>query len=107
MNQEQVDNTVDKNFEKIKDLGAMDFIGISNFIIAEEWLQNTERILDLIDCTKSKRISYVASLFELDILSWQKTIQKSENVMMIMTWIDFLKIFTERYFRGICRQKKD
>ena len=35
MNQEQMDNTIDKNFEKIKNLGATVFRGISDSIIAE------------------------------------------------------------------------
>ena len=46
MNQRQMDSTFDKNYEKINDQGAKVFTGISNSIIAKEWLQNTEEILD-------------------------------------------------------------
>ena len=70
MSQRQVDDLVDKNYEKIKEKGVKVFICTGDTIIAEEWLQNTERILYQIDCTNTKKISYAMSLLQLDILSW-------------------------------------
>ena len=65
-----MDSTIDKNYEKTREQGAKVFMDTGDTIIAEEWLQNTEEILDQIECKDEKRISYVVSLFKQDALNW-------------------------------------
>ena len=61
----------------------------------EEWLRNTERVIDRFDCTSEQQVKYAVSLVEKDALDWWETISRSRDRPMTWTWTNF--------FAGICR----
>ncbi|KAL0455612.1 UNVERIFIED_CONTAM: Transposon Tf2-12 polyprotein [Sesamum latifolium] len=73
---------------------------------AEEWLRNTERVLDRIECTPEQRLRYAVSLFEKDALDWVETVPGSKNRPIILTWNDFLKEFADKYTPPVYRNCK-
>ena len=46
MGQKQIESTLDKNYERIRKQSAKVFTGTTDPMVAEEWLRNTERVLD-------------------------------------------------------------
>ncbi|KAL0289247.1 UNVERIFIED_CONTAM: hypothetical protein Sangu_2622700 [Sesamum angustifolium] len=91
------DAVIDKNYEVLRRQGAKVFAGTTDPIEAEEWLRNTERVLDRIEWTFEQKFRYAVSLFEKDALDWWETLPGSKNRPITLTWNDFLKEFADKY----------
>ncbi|KAL0440175.1 UNVERIFIED_CONTAM: hypothetical protein Slati_2500500, partial [Sesamum latifolium] len=89
--------TIDKNYEVVRRQGAKVFTGTTDPAEAEEWLRNTERVLDRIECTVEQKLKYAVSLLEKDALDWWETISGSRDREITLTWDDFLREFAEKY----------
>ncbi|KAL0395413.1 UNVERIFIED_CONTAM: Transposon Tf2-11 polyprotein [Sesamum latifolium] len=100
------DAVIDKNYEIVRRQGAKVFPGTTDPAEAEEWLRNTERVLDRIECTPEQRLRYAVSLFEKDALDWWETVSGSKNRPIILTWNDFLKEFADKYTPPVYRNRK-
>ncbi|KAL0386526.1 UNVERIFIED_CONTAM: Retrovirus-related Pol polyprotein from transposon [Sesamum latifolium] len=100
------DAVIDKNYKIVRRQGAKVFPGTTDPAEAEEWLRNTERVLDRIECTPEQRLRYAVSLFEKDALDWWKTVPGNKNRPIILTWNDFLKEFADKYTPPIYRNRK-
>ncbi|KAL0448766.1 UNVERIFIED_CONTAM: Transposon Ty3-I Gag-Pol polyprotein, partial [Sesamum latifolium] len=99
------DAVIDKTYEIVRRQGAKVFPGTTDPAEAEEWLRNTERVLDRIECTPEQRLRYAVSLFEKDALDWWKTVPGSKNRPIILTWNDFLKEFADKYTPPVYRNR--
>ncbi|KAL0395289.1 UNVERIFIED_CONTAM: Retrovirus-related Pol polyprotein from transposon [Sesamum latifolium] len=100
------DAVIDKNYEIVRRQGAKVFAGTTDPAEAEEWLRNTERVLDRIECTPEQRLRYAVSLFEKDALDWWKTVPGSKNRPITLTWNDFLKKFADKYTPPVYKNRK-
>ncbi|KAL0294450.1 UNVERIFIED_CONTAM: Retrovirus-related Pol polyprotein from transposon [Sesamum radiatum] len=97
------DAVIDKNYEIVRRQGAKVFAGTTDPAEAEEWLRNTERVLDRIECTPEQRLRYAVSLFEKDALDWWETVLGSKNRPITLIWNDFLKEFVDKYIPLVYR----
>ncbi|KAL0288844.1 UNVERIFIED_CONTAM: Retrovirus-related Pol polyprotein from transposon [Sesamum angustifolium] len=100
------DAVIDKNYEVVRRQGAKVFAGTTDPAEAEEWLRNTERVLDRIECTPEQKLRYAVSLFEKNALNWWETILGSKNRPITLTWNDFLKEFADKYTPPVYRNRK-
>ncbi|KAL0401651.1 UNVERIFIED_CONTAM: Transposon Ty3-G Gag-Pol polyprotein [Sesamum latifolium] len=100
------DAIIDKNYEIVRRQGAKVFPGTTDPAEVEEWLRNTERVLDRIECTPEQRLRYAVSLFEKDALNWWETVPGSKNRPITLTWNDFLKEFADKYTPPVYRNRK-
>ncbi|KAL0411911.1 UNVERIFIED_CONTAM: Retrovirus-related Pol polyprotein from transposon [Sesamum latifolium] len=100
------DAVIDKNYEIVRRQGAKVFPGTTDSAEAEEWLRNTERVLDRIECTLEQRLRYAVSLFEKDALDWWEIVPGSKNCSITLTWNDFLKEFIDKYTPPIYRNQE-
>ncbi|KAL0412029.1 UNVERIFIED_CONTAM: hypothetical protein Slati_3792600 [Sesamum latifolium] len=100
------DAVIDKNYEIVRRQGAKVFPGTTDPAEAEEWLRNTETVLDRIECTPEQRLRYAVSLFEKDALDWWETVPGSKNRPITLTWNDFLKEFADKYTPPVYRNRK-
>ncbi|KAL0298102.1 UNVERIFIED_CONTAM: hypothetical protein Sangu_3161100 [Sesamum angustifolium] len=91
------DAVIDKNYEVVRRQGAKVFADATDPAEVEEWLRNTERVLDRIECTSEQKLRYSVSLFEKDALDWSETIPGSKIRPITLTWNDFLKEFVDKY----------
>ena len=80
-----VGNVVDETYEKIRKQGVKAFAGTTDPAVAEEWLRGTKRILNQFECTFEKKVSYVVSLFEQDVLDWWEMVPGSKNIPITLT----------------------
>ncbi|XP_050216711.1 uncharacterized protein LOC126667700 [Mercurialis annua] len=97
---------IDKNYERVRKQGAKTFGGTTDHAKAEEWLRNTERVLDIIECAPQHKLKYAMSLFEKDALDWWETNPGSGNRPLTLTKDDFLREFGEKYMPPVYRDKK-
>ncbi|KAL0420383.1 UNVERIFIED_CONTAM: Transposon Ty3-G Gag-Pol polyprotein [Sesamum latifolium] len=79
------------------------FAGTTDPAEAEEWLRNTERVLDRIECMSEQKLRYAVSLFEKDALDWWETVPGSKDRPITLTWKDFLKEFADKYTLSVYR----
>ncbi|XP_011101073.1 uncharacterized protein LOC105179178 [Sesamum indicum] len=86
--------------------GVKVFAGTTDPTEADEWLRNTERALDRIECTSEQTLRYVVSLPEKDALDLWETVPGSKNRPVILTWNDFLKEFADNYTPPVYRNRK-
>ncbi|KAL2251399.1 UNVERIFIED_CONTAM: hypothetical protein Sindi_2262200 [Sesamum indicum] len=100
------DVVIDKNYEIVRRQGAKVFAGTTDPAEAEEWLRNTERVLDRIECTSEQKLRYVVSLLEKDALDWWETVPGSRNRPATLTWNDFLKEFADKYTPPVYRNQE-
>ncbi|KAL2248239.1 UNVERIFIED_CONTAM: hypothetical protein Sindi_2676200 [Sesamum indicum] len=100
------DAIIDKNYEIVRRQGVKVFAGTTDPAEAEEWLRNTERVLDRIECTSEQKLRYVVSLLEKDALDWWETVPWSKNRLVTLTWNDFLKEFADKYTPPVYRNRK-
>ncbi|KAL0449665.1 UNVERIFIED_CONTAM: hypothetical protein Slati_1522900 [Sesamum latifolium] len=100
------DAVIDKNYEIVRRQREKVFAGTTNPAEAEEWLRNTERVLDRIECTPEQRLRYAVSLFEKDTLDWWETVPGSKNRPITLTWNDFLKKFADKYTPPVYRNQE-
>ncbi|KAL0336533.1 UNVERIFIED_CONTAM: hypothetical protein Sradi_4865200 [Sesamum radiatum] len=61
---------IDRNYERIRKMGAIEFEGTLDPEITERWQEKIEDVLNLVDCTLENRLKYVASLFVGNALIW-------------------------------------
>ncbi|XP_015575330.1 uncharacterized protein LOC107261330 [Ricinus communis] len=87
----------DKTYDRLRKQGAIEFEGITDLEIAEEWLQETDRVLDRLDCTPEQKLKNVVSLLRRSALDWWDLIPGSKNKPMTLTWDDFLREFANKY----------
>ena len=97
---------MDKNFERIRRQGAKSFEGTTDPMVAEEWLRDTEPILDRIVCPTERRVQYVVSLLTGAARDWWDTVPHGREIPPVLTWEDFLREFTERYTPPAYTEKK-
>ncbi|KAL2236238.1 UNVERIFIED_CONTAM: Transposon Ty3-I Gag-Pol polyprotein, partial [Sesamum indicum] len=100
------DAVIDKNYEIVRRQRAKVFASTTDPAEAEEWLRNTERVLDRIECTSEQKLRYAVSLLEKDALDWWKTVPGSRNRPATLTWNDFLKEFANKYTPPVYRNCK-
>ena len=62
--------TVDRNYERIRKMGATEFEGTLDPEVAERWWEKVEDVMNLINCTPENRLEYVVSLFVGNALIW-------------------------------------
>ncbi|KAL2250218.1 UNVERIFIED_CONTAM: Retrovirus-related Pol polyprotein from transposon [Sesamum indicum] len=96
------DAVIDKNYEIVRRQGAKVFAGTTDLAEAEEWLRNTERVLDRIECTEQK-LRYAVSLLEKDALDWWETVPGSRNRPATLMWNGFFKEFADKYTLPVYR----
>ena len=106
MTQKPIESTLDDHYKKIRKQGTKVFVATIDPMEAEEWLRNTERVLNRIECTTEKKVSYATSLFEQDVLDWWEMVPGNRSVPKTLTWADFLKEFTDKYMLVVYEARK-
>ena len=95
-----------KRFEQLRKLGAVPFCGTLDPAEAESWLENTERIFNLMQCTTEEKYDYAVFLLQGDVYNWWKTVPQSRVQPPVLTWDDFLREYHEKYAPAVYKKEK-
>ena len=93
-------------FEKLKKLGVTPFCSTLDPAEAEAWLESTERVFTLMQCTPDEKFDYAVFLLQGDAYSWWKTIPHSMVQPPVLTWDDFLREYHEKYVPVVYKREK-
>ncbi|KAL0292845.1 UNVERIFIED_CONTAM: hypothetical protein Scaly_3151900 [Sesamum calycinum] len=96
--------TIDRNYERIRKMGATEIEDTLGPEIAERWWENVEDVLNLVDCTLENRLKYVASLFVGNALIWWRSVKRAYEPQEI-TWVEFQREFDDKYKTKMNRDK--
>ncbi|KAL2243594.1 UNVERIFIED_CONTAM: hypothetical protein Sindi_0477400 [Sesamum indicum] len=97
--------TIDRNYERIRKMGATEFEGTLDPEIAERWLEKVADVMNLVNCTSENRLKYVVSLCVGNALIWWRSIKRGYELREI-TWVEFQKEFDDKYRPKMYRDKK-
>ena len=98
--------TRERRYEKLRKLGASSFSGTLDPAEAEAWLESTERIFNLMQCTPEERFDYAVFLFQGDAYNWWKMVPYSMIQPPILTWEDFFREYREKYTPPVYKREK-
>ena len=59
-----------KMVEKARRLGAQEFQGTIDLVLVEDWIKRIERIFEIIECPKERKVNIAAFLLEGRALNW-------------------------------------
>ena len=93
-------------YERLRKLGATSFSGTLDPAEAEAWLESTERIFNLMQCTPEERFDYAVFLLQGDAYNWWKTVPYSLIQPPVLTWEDFLRAYREKYTPPVYKREK-
>ena len=94
-----------KHFEQLRKLGAVPFCGTLDPAEAESWLENTERVFNLMQCTAEEKFDYAVFLLQGDAYNWWKTVPQSLVQPPVLTWDDFLREYHEKYTPAVYKRE--
>ena len=82
------------------------FKGTTDPMEANEWLRNTKRVLDRIDCDDPKKVEYAVSLFEEDARDWWEIRPESRVRPLLLSWDAFVALFNDKYLPFVFLEQK-
>ena len=95
-----------KRFEQLRKLGANPFTGTIDPAEAESWLENTDRVFDLMQCTDEEKYDYAVFLLQGDAYNWWKTVPLALVRPPALTWEDFIQEFHDKYTPAVYKREK-
>ncbi|XP_057951059.1 uncharacterized protein LOC131145895 [Malania oleifera] len=77
------------------------FIGGPDLVAVENWAQEIEEIMVVLDCTDEQKVCYAAFKMTGDVKCWWlsvKLLEEQKLVNISLTWQRFKELFFDRYF---------
>ena len=96
----------DRRCDKLRNYGAVDFLGSTDPVEAEKWLKRTERVLNMMQCTPEEEFDYVVSLLQGNAYDWWETVLNATVQPQILQWEDFLQEFKDNYMPEVYQDEK-
>ncbi|KAG8373575.1 hypothetical protein BUALT_Bualt11G0038700 [Buddleja alternifolia] len=69
--------TCERRYDKLRKMGAVDFVGTTDPAKEETWLKQTERVFRLMQCNPEEKFEHVVSLLQGDAYAWWETLPHS------------------------------
>ncbi|KAL0295086.1 UNVERIFIED_CONTAM: hypothetical protein Sangu_3205100, partial [Sesamum angustifolium] len=97
--------TIDRNYERIRKIGATEFEGTLDLEVVERWWKKVEDVMNLVGSTPENRLKYIVSLFVGNALIWWTSLKSAYEPREI-TWVEFQREFDDKYKHKMYRDKK-
>ena len=91
----------ERRFKKLRKLGVTPFYGT-----LESWLESTERVFNMMQCTPDEKFNYAVFLLQGDAYNWWKTIPYSLVQPPVLNWDDFLREYHDKYTPTVFKNEK-
>ncbi|XP_057975310.1 uncharacterized protein LOC131162724 [Malania oleifera] len=95
--------------DKFTKMNPPTFSGGANLTIAENWVQEIEKILPVLHCADDQKVLYATYKFTGEAERWwttMKLLEEQRFVLAIITWSRFKESFFDRYFSATIREAK-
>ena len=101
-------NSENQNVSLIRDFKALVppiFRGGPNFLEAEHWLKEINKILDVMEVSEERRVSLASFMLRDEAFSWWDMIKSTHDVAQ-MKWTKFEELLLANYFPKAIRRHK-
>ncbi|XP_057969590.1 uncharacterized protein LOC131158751 [Malania oleifera] len=85
------------------------FIGSVDMIRAKNWIQEIEKILDVLNYAEKQKVTFAMFKLSGEAERWWVSVKKIEEhqpIPIVMTWARFRELFFEQYFPAMIRNMK-
>ena len=92
----------------LKSGGAIEFTGLEDYLIADEWIMHIENVFKTMQCTSRQKVALAASMFRDIANTWWKSVCLSyRTIAEADAWSTFEKQFRKKFNpTHVTRQKK-
>ncbi|XP_057418898.1 uncharacterized protein LOC130713116 [Lotus japonicus] len=74
---------------------------------AYKWMTQVEKILNSMNCTDNQKVNYASYLLEGEAETWWTQAKPRMIQANLMTWIEFKRVFLEKYFPEDVKARKE
>ena len=92
--------------KELKKLGAVPFLGVSDYKIADQWIRKLRKCFRLLICSDHDKVELAAYLLEGKALDWWETATRGMNVD-VMGWEEFERLFLGKFFPDTVKEELD
>ena len=95
-----------KMVETTRKLGAQEFLETIDSVQAKNWIKRIERIFEVIECPKERKVNIAAFLLKGRALNWWTSIISRQPQGAKMTWGYFKRAYYQQYYIDHYRDRK-
>ncbi|XP_057962318.1 uncharacterized protein LOC131153886 [Malania oleifera] len=95
--------------EKFTKMNPPAFLGETDLVVAENWMQEIEKVLAMLQCIEERRVLFATYKLIGEVKRWStkvKLLEQLRSVPIEMTWDRFKEIFFNIYFPASSREAK-
>ena len=85
-------------------LGAPSFLGGTDYLVADHWIEGIETYFTMITCTEIEKMRITVFLLKDEARVWWSGVERSRDVTAL-TWEGFVQLFREKYFPVTVREQ--
>ncbi len=85
-------------------LGAPSFLGGTDYLVADHWIEGIETYFTMITCTEIEKMRIATFLLKDEARVWWSGVERSRDVTAL-TWEGFVQLFREKYFPDTVREQ--
>ncbi|KAM5562260.1 hypothetical protein ABKV19_017464 [Rosa sericea] len=89
---------------EVTKLGAVAFQGDTDYLLADQWIENMETYYDMVVCTDMEKKITATFLLQGEAGRWWDFVLKTRNIST-MTWEGFVELFRDMYLPASGREK--
>ncbi|XP_057952368.1 uncharacterized protein LOC131146651 [Malania oleifera] len=96
-------------FQQFTQANPPAFAGGPNPIVAEDWIQEIEELLGVLECTEEQKVKYATYKLVGEAKRWwrsAKMVEEQRPEPEVVTWSRFKEVFFDRYFPAVTRAAK-
>ncbi|XP_057961589.1 uncharacterized protein LOC131168476 [Malania oleifera] len=97
------------SIEQFTRLKPSAFVGGTDPVRAENWIQEIEKILGVLNCTEKQKVTFATFKLAGEAERWWGSVKQMEEhrpIPIVLTWARFKELFFERYFPATMRNAK-
>lgn len=92
--------------ERVKELGAKEFMGGPDPAEAECWISDVERIFEVLECPVGDRVRLATFWLKGNAYHWWQAVKRGYENPAAITWEEFQKVFSDQFYPPSYRYAK-
>ncbi|XP_057976010.1 uncharacterized protein LOC131163440 [Malania oleifera] len=85
------------------------FVGSTDLVCAENWIQEIKKILSVLNCTEKQKVTFATFKLAWEAERWWGSVKQMEEhqpILIALMWARFKELFFELYFLATVRKAK-
>ena len=99
--------TTRSTFEHFKKLNPLAFKGEFDPIVAESWILDLEKYLEVLNFSKTQKVVFATFMLGGEAKHWWRMEKRLLESQEPLVWEKFKDVFFKKYFQGVCVAKRN